>query len=169
MALQDYDSSLLNAPGFAMFAKSGGYATPGLFSGAILALGLALARSLGSPKETSAEASRPLTLFLVPALLLLLVVAKSDLKLRSGVAGSPVYFWRYLLAGELHPQWCRHLAEASLADKTVDFEVKVKSVNTLVRKGKTKVFRGRLGSHSDIKRAVVTLEEGHRIDVTTGL
>ncbi|HRO01022.1 50S ribosomal protein L23 [Nitrobacter sp.] len=49
------------------------------------------------------------------------------------------------------------------------FDVKVKSVNTLVRKGKTKVFRGRLGSHSDIKRAVVTLEEGHRIDVTTGL
>lgn len=49
------------------------------------------------------------------------------------------------------------------------FDVKVRSVNTLVRKGKTKVFRGRLGSQSDVKRAVVTLEEGHRIDVTTGL
>ena len=49
------------------------------------------------------------------------------------------------------------------------FDVKVKSVNTLVRKGKTKVFRGNFGSQSDIKRAVVTLEEGHRIDVTTGL
>jgi large subunit ribosomal protein L23 len=49
------------------------------------------------------------------------------------------------------------------------FDVKVKSVNTLVRKGKTKVFRGSLGSQSDVKRAVVTLEEGHRIDVTTGL
>jgi large subunit ribosomal protein L23 len=49
------------------------------------------------------------------------------------------------------------------------FDVKVKSVNTLVRKGKTKVFRGQLGSQSDTKRAVVTLEEGHRIDVTTGL
>ena len=49
------------------------------------------------------------------------------------------------------------------------FDVKVKSVNTLVRKGKTKVFRGQLGSQSDSKRAVVTLEEGHRIDVTTGL
>ncbi|GEC15519.1 50S ribosomal protein L23 [Nitrobacter winogradskyi] len=49
------------------------------------------------------------------------------------------------------------------------FDVKVKNVNTLVRKGKTRVFRGRLGSHSDTKRAVVTLEEGHRIDVTTGL
>ena len=49
------------------------------------------------------------------------------------------------------------------------FDVKVKSVNTLVRKGKTKVFRGQVGSQSDTKRAVVTLEEGHRIDVTTGL
>jgi large subunit ribosomal protein L23 len=49
------------------------------------------------------------------------------------------------------------------------FDVKVKSVNTLVRKGKIKIFRGQLGSQSDTKRAVVTLEEGHRIDVTTGL
>ncbi|WP_424630864.1 50S ribosomal protein L23 [Bradyrhizobium sp. SYSU BS000235] len=49
------------------------------------------------------------------------------------------------------------------------FDVKVKSVNTLVRKGKTKVFRGQFGSQSDTKRAVVTLVEGHRIDVTTGL
>ncbi|ACF02165.1 MULTISPECIES: 50S ribosomal protein L23 [Rhodopseudomonas] len=49
------------------------------------------------------------------------------------------------------------------------FDVKVKSVNTLVRKGKTKAFRGTFGTQSDVKRAVVTLEEGHRIDVTTGL
>jgi large subunit ribosomal protein L23 len=49
------------------------------------------------------------------------------------------------------------------------FDVKVKSVNTIVRKGKTKVFRGTFGTQSDSKRAVVTLEEGHRIDVTTGL
>ena len=49
------------------------------------------------------------------------------------------------------------------------FDVKVKRVNTLVRKGKTKVFRGSFGSQSDVKRAVGTLEEGHRIDVTTGL
>ena len=49
------------------------------------------------------------------------------------------------------------------------FDVKVKRVNTLVRKGKTKVFRGTYGSQSDVKRAIVTLEEGHRIDVTTGL
>ena len=49
------------------------------------------------------------------------------------------------------------------------FDVKVKSVNTLIRKGKKKVFKNRLGQQSDVKRAIVTLEEGHRIDVTTGL
>jgi large subunit ribosomal protein L23 len=49
------------------------------------------------------------------------------------------------------------------------FDVKVKSVNTLVRKGKVKAFRGSYGVQSATKRAIVTLEEGHRIDVTTGL
>ena len=49
------------------------------------------------------------------------------------------------------------------------FDVKVRSVNTLVRKGKTKAFRGTFGSQSDVKRAVVTHEEGQRIDVNTGL
>ncbi|HZN31337.1 MAG: 50S ribosomal protein L23 [Burkholderiales bacterium] len=49
------------------------------------------------------------------------------------------------------------------------FDVKVKSVNTHVRKGKVKAFKGRIGTQSPVKRAIVTLEEGHRIDVTTGL
>ena len=49
------------------------------------------------------------------------------------------------------------------------FEVKVKSVNTLRQKGKTKRFRGRPGQRSDSKKAYVTLEEGHSIDVTTGI
>ena len=49
------------------------------------------------------------------------------------------------------------------------FDVKVKSVNTLRRKGKLKVFKGRYGRQSDTKRAIVTLEEGQHIDVTTGL
>ena len=35
--------------------------------------------------------------------------------------------------------------------------------------GKTKMFRGRKGRRSDFKKAVVSLVEGHRIDVTTGL
>ena len=49
------------------------------------------------------------------------------------------------------------------------FDVKVKSVNTIVTEGKVKMFRGRPGQRSDVKKAVVTLEEGHSIDVTTGL
>jgi len=49
------------------------------------------------------------------------------------------------------------------------FGVKVTGVNTMVRKGKTKRFRGMLGHQSDVKRAVVTLAEGQSIDVTTGL
>jgi large subunit ribosomal protein L23 len=49
------------------------------------------------------------------------------------------------------------------------FDVKVKSVNTLIRKGKVRFFKGRPGELQNTKRAVVTLEEGHRIDVTTGL
>ena len=49
------------------------------------------------------------------------------------------------------------------------FDVKVKSVNTLLRKGKFKMSRGRAGRQSDVKKAIVTLAEGERIDVTTGL
>ncbi|MBO0750966.1 MAG: 50S ribosomal protein L23 [Bradyrhizobiaceae bacterium] len=49
------------------------------------------------------------------------------------------------------------------------FDVKVRQVNTLIRKGKVRVFKGRRAILSDVKNAVVTLEEGHRIDVTTGL
>ncbi|WP_046865356.1 50S ribosomal protein L23 [Microvirga massiliensis] len=49
------------------------------------------------------------------------------------------------------------------------FDVKVRSVNTLVTKGKVKMFRGIRGQRSDVKKAVVTLDEGHSIDVTTGL
>ena len=49
------------------------------------------------------------------------------------------------------------------------FGVKVKSVNTLVRKGKLKRFRGILGRQSDVKKAVVTLVDGESVDVTTGL
>jgi large subunit ribosomal protein L23 len=45
----------------------------------------------------------------------------------------------------------------------------VEAVNTLIRKGKRKVFKGTRGVQSDLKKAVVTLAEGHKIDVTTGL
>ncbi|MEM9897910.1 MAG: 50S ribosomal protein L23 [Pseudomonadota bacterium] len=49
------------------------------------------------------------------------------------------------------------------------FDVKVKAVNTLINKGKAKRFRGRPYTRSDVKKAMVTLEDGHAIDVTTGL
>jgi large subunit ribosomal protein L23 len=49
------------------------------------------------------------------------------------------------------------------------FDVKVEAVNTLVRKGKLKRFRGRLGRQNDVKKAVVTLAPGQSIDIATGL
>ena len=49
------------------------------------------------------------------------------------------------------------------------FKVKVRAVNTLRQKGKTKRFRGRRGQRSDVKKAFITLEPGHSIDVTTGI
>jgi large subunit ribosomal protein L23 len=49
------------------------------------------------------------------------------------------------------------------------FGVKVKAVNTLNRKGKIKRFKGILGKRSDVKKAIVTLEDGQSIDITTGL
>ena len=49
------------------------------------------------------------------------------------------------------------------------FDVKVTAVNTLLRKGKTQTFRGVRGRQQDVKKAVVTLADGYRIDVTAGL
>jgi large subunit ribosomal protein L23 len=49
------------------------------------------------------------------------------------------------------------------------FDVKVTGVNTLVVKGKTKRFRGRIGRRNDWKKAVVSLAEGSSIDVATGV
>jgi len=49
------------------------------------------------------------------------------------------------------------------------FSVKVKAVNTLVRKGKVKRFRQELGVRKDIKKAIVTLVDGQSIDISTGI
>ncbi|MCC7304901.1 MAG: 50S ribosomal protein L23 [Alphaproteobacteria bacterium] len=49
------------------------------------------------------------------------------------------------------------------------FKVKVKGVNTLILKGKTKRFKGQKGFRSDLKKAIVTLEEGQTIDIGTGV
>ena len=48
------------------------------------------------------------------------------------------------------------------------FDVSVKSVNTIVQKGKTKRWKGAPYQRSDMKKAVVTLTEGQSIDVTEG-
>ena len=47
------------------------------------------------------------------------------------------------------------------------FGVTVVAVNTLVRKGKIKHFRGIKGKQQDVKKAIVRLAEGDKIDVTT--
>lgn len=49
------------------------------------------------------------------------------------------------------------------------FKVKVEKVNTILVKGKNKRFRGRPGTRSDVKKAIVTLAAGQTIDLTAGL
>jgi len=49
------------------------------------------------------------------------------------------------------------------------FDVRVTGVNTLVQKGKTKRWKGRPYTRSDVKKAIVTLADGQSIDVTTGI
>jgi len=86
---------------------------------------------------------------------------------------APVVTEKSTMASEFNKVVFKVRGEASKPDikSAVEqlFNVKVKSVNTLVRKGKVKQFRGRRGVQSDVKKAIVTLEEGHSIDVTTGL
>jgi large subunit ribosomal protein L23 len=48
------------------------------------------------------------------------------------------------------------------------FNVKVTSVNTLNRQGKTRRTRTGLGRRASSKRAIVSLAEGHRIDIFGG-
>ena len=49
------------------------------------------------------------------------------------------------------------------------FNVKVTKVNTLIRQGKTKRFRGMPGKLSDTKKAIITLEKGQSIDMAAGV
>ena len=49
------------------------------------------------------------------------------------------------------------------------FDVTVTGVNTLTQKGKTKRWKGKPYTRSDVKKAVVTLAEGQSIDITTGI
>ena len=45
------------------------------------------------------------------------------------------------------------------------FDVNVTAVNTILLKGKSKMFKGRPGRRSDMKKAMVTLAEGQNIDL----
>ena len=49
------------------------------------------------------------------------------------------------------------------------FSVTVTGVNTMVVKGKTKKWKGKDYTRSDMKKAIVTLAPGQTIDVTTGI
>jgi large subunit ribosomal protein L23 len=86
---------------------------------------------------------------------------------------SPVITEKATLASELNQvifKVARNATKPEIKEAVEKlFDVKVKNVNTHLRKGKVKAFKGSVGEQSEIKRAIVTLEEGHRIDVTTGL
>jgi large subunit ribosomal protein L23 len=86
---------------------------------------------------------------------------------------APVITEKATIASEFNKVVFRVRPDASKTDikSAVEqlFNVKVKAVNTLIRKGKLKQFRGMKALQSDVKKAVVTLEAGHSIDVTTGL
>jgi large subunit ribosomal protein L23 len=86
---------------------------------------------------------------------------------------SPVITEKATMASELNKVVFNVRKDATKSDikAAVErlFDVKVQGVNTILRKGKTKFFRGTRGQQSDVKKAIVTLAEGDRIDVTTGL
>ena len=69
-------------------------------------------------------------------------------------------------AFEVHSHATKHDVRRAVEDL---FNVKVTAVNTLRVKGKVKRFRGFVGQRSDYKKAIVTLAEGSKIDVTTGI
>lgn len=99
--------------------------------------------------------------------------AALDVETRYRVIQSPVITEKATLLSE-HNQVCFRVtldANKPQIKKAVEelFKVKVEAVNTVLVKGKTKRFKGRPGRRSDVKKAYVTLAEGHSIDVTTGI
>ena len=49
------------------------------------------------------------------------------------------------------------------------FKVKVIKINTIIKKPKTKIVRGKLGIKKGFKKAIVTLKKGQSIDLATGV
>lgn len=86
----------------------------------------------------------------------------------------PIITEKATLAGEMSNAVTFEVAKSASKPQIKEavetlFNVKVKAVNTVVTKGKTKRFRGRPGVRSDVKKAYVMLEAGNSIDVNTGL
>ena len=49
------------------------------------------------------------------------------------------------------------------------FKVNVKKINIIISKGKTKRFKGKVGKRKNLKKAIISLEKGQKIDITTGI
>jgi len=49
------------------------------------------------------------------------------------------------------------------------YSVKVSNVNTINIKGKQKIFRGIKGKRTGIRKAIVSLEKGQSIDLSSGV
>ena len=49
------------------------------------------------------------------------------------------------------------------------FKVKVIKVNTINKKTKTKIVRGKTGTKKGFKKAIITLKKGQTIDLATGV
>jgi hypothetical protein len=117
-AILQQDGALLNAPGYAMFAKPADYLTPALFPAGILAILLTLRRLIGQDGAlVEADQRKRGPLLILAAIFLFLCVAKLDLKPRNSYAPAALNVWRYMILGQLHPQWC-HLAKARFDDET---------------------------------------------------
>ena len=62
-------------------------------------------------------------------------------------------------------------ANKSIVKQAVEklFGVNVKKINIIVSKGKTKKFKGKMGKRKNEKKAIISLEKGQKIDITTGI
>ena len=49
------------------------------------------------------------------------------------------------------------------------FKVKVTKINTSILRGKPKTFKGTFGYRKDVKKAIITLQEGNTIDSSLGV
>ena len=49
------------------------------------------------------------------------------------------------------------------------FGVNIKKINVIISKGKIKKFKGKKGKRNNTKKAIISLEKGQKIDITTGI